>query len=419
MSTFGHLFRVTTYGESHCASVGAIIDGCPPGLELSPQDVQVQLSRRRPGQSDLTTPRNEKDLVHLQSGLEHGVTLGTPIALLVKNEDQRPHDYTETDLYPRPSHADYTYLEKYGVKASSGGGRSSARETIGRVAAGAIAEKYLKEAYGIEIVAFVTSVGKIHLPDELSPPSLTRSDTNEDNDDAEDAISEDFRKLLKTISRAEVDKHPTRCPHPPTAEKMTQRIIRAKDASDSIGGTVTCVIRNVPSGLGEPVFDKFEAALAHAMMSIPATKAFEIGSGFRGTEVPGSKHNDRFVLRPDGRLGTATNWSGGIQGGITNGEDIYFRIGFKSPATISQAQDTARYDGSAGTLAARGRHDPCVVPRAVPIVEAMAAIVVMDQLLMQDARKTAASRLPPIKTLPPTMVMPKREEILKSQEKEA
>ncbi|RXW19404.1 hypothetical protein EST38_g6450 [Candolleomyces aberdarensis] len=407
MSTFGKLFRVTTYGESHCPSVGAIIDGCPPGLELDVSDIQVQLSRRRPGQSNLTTPRNEKDLVHLQSGTEHGVTLGTPIGLLVKNEDQRPHDYSETDLYPRPSHADYTYLEKYGVKASSGGGRSSARETIGRVAAGAIAEKYLKAVYGIEIVAFVSSVGKIHLPALLSPPSLTPSDDNEDNDNVDDAISEEFRSLLTTITRDEVDKHPTRCPHSQTAEKMTQRIIRAKDASDSIGGTVTCVIRNVPAGLGEPVFDKFEAELAHAMLSIPATKAFEIGSGFRGTEVPGSKHNDAFIRRPDGSLGTKTNWSGGVQGGITNGEAIYFRIGFKSPATISQAQATAQYDGTPGTLAARGRHDPCVVPRAVPIVESMAAIVVMDQLLQQEARKAAASRLPPIKTLPPTMVMPK------------
>ncbi|KAF4623233.1 hypothetical protein D9613_001998 [Agrocybe pediades] len=408
MSTFGKLFRVTTYGESHCASVGAIIDGCPPGLELSAQDIQTQLSRRRPGQSDLTTPRNEKDLVHLQSGLEMGVTLGTPIALLVKNEDQRPHDYTETDLYPRPSHADYTYLEKYGIKASSGGGRSSARETIGRVAAGAIAEKYLKIAYGIEIVAFVSSVGKIHLPSTLAPPSLTPINADENDDEVQDALSKEFVDLLSNITRDEVDKLTTRCPHPETSEKMTQRIIRAKNAQDSIGGTVTCVIRNVPAGLGEPVFDKFEAELAHAMLSIPATKAFEIGSGFRGTEVPGSKHNDAFVSDDSGRLRTTTNWSGGIQGGITNGEHIYFRIGFKSPATISQAQQTAQYDGTPGTLAARGRHDPCVVPRAVPIVEAMAAIVVMDQLLAQNARKTAASLLPPITTLPPTMVIPKK-----------
>ncbi|KAE9397671.1 chorismate synthase [Gymnopus androsaceus JB14] len=384
MSTFGHLFRVTTFGESHCASVGAIIDGCPPGLTLSADDIQAQLDRRRPGQSNLTTPRNEKDRVHLQSGLELGVTLGTPIALMVKNEDQRPHDYSETDSYPRPSHADYTYLEKYGVKASSGGGRSSARETIGRVAAGAIAEKYLKAAYGIEVIAFVSSV---------------------------DALSEDFRKLLSTVTREQVDQHATRCPHLDTAELMTKRIIRAKEASDSIGGTVTCVIRNVPSGLGEPCFDKFEATLAHAMLSIPATKAFEIGSGFRGTEVPGSKHNDAFVRREDGRLGTKTNWSGGVQGGITNGEDIYFRVGFKSPATISQAQSTAQYDGTPGSLAARGRHDPCVVPRAVPIVEAMASLVVMDQLLIQNARKTAASLLPPITTLPPTMVMPAKSSV--------
>ncbi|KAK0478155.1 chorismate synthase [Armillaria novae-zelandiae] len=404
MSTFGHLFRVTTYGESHCASVGAIVDGCPPGLNLEPSDIQVQLNRRRPGQSNLTTPRNEKDLVHLQSGIEYGVTLGTPISLLVKNEDQRPHDYSETDLYPRPSHADYTYLEKYGVKASSGGGRSSARETIGRVAAGAIAEKYLKLAYGIEVVAFVSSVGKIHLPSTVVSPSSSDAD----DDDAQDAISEDFRQLLATVTREQVDSHPIRCPHPEIAERMTQRIVRAKEAMDSIGGTITCVIRNVPSGLGEPVFDKFEATLGHAMLSIPATKAFEIGSGFKGTEVPGSKHNDPFVKRDDGRLGTKSNWSGGVQGGITNGEDIYFRIGFKSPATISQAQDTAQYDGTPGSLAARGRHDPCVVPRAVPIVEAMASIVIMDQLLIQNARKTATSLLPPVTTLPSTMVLPKK-----------
>lgn len=402
MSTYGTLFRVTTYGESHCSSVGAIIDGCPPGLELTEEDVQVQLSRRRPGQSNLTTPRNEKDQVHIQSGIERGVTLGTPIGLLVKNEDQRPHDYSETDLYPRPSHADYTYLQKYGIKASSGGGRSSARETIGRVAAGAIAEKYLKQVFGIEIVAFVSSVGKIHLPYN------TASSQDQDSDDDADAVSPEFLKLISTITREEIDKHPTRCPHPETADRMTQRIIRAKDAQDSIGGTVTCVIRNVPGGLGEPVFDKFEAKLGHAMLSIPATKAFEIGSGFRGTEVPGSRHNDPFVGRDGGKLGTTTNWSGGVQGGITNSEDVYFRIGFKSPATISQAQQTAQYDGTPGTLAARGRHDPCVVPRAVPIVESMAAIVVMDQLLIQNARKTASGLLPPVTTLPPTMILPPR-----------
>ncbi|KAJ7226095.1 chorismate synthase [Mycena pura] len=401
MSTYGTLFRVTTFGESHCASVGAIIDGCPPGLELSADDIQVQLNRRRPGQSDLTTPRNEKDAVQLQSGLERGVTLGTPIALLVRNEDQRPHDYSETDLFPRPSHADYTYLEKYGVKASSGGGRSSARETIGRVAAGAIAEKYLRIAHGVEIVAFVSSVGKVHLP-----TTAVAVDADGDDDDAPEPLSPDFRALLANVSREEVDKQLTRCPHPETAERMKQRIMRAKSASDSIGGTVTCIVRRLPPGLGEPVFDKLEALLAHAMLSIPATKGFEIGSGFRGTEVSGSAHNDAFVRRRDGSLGTATNWSGGIQGGISNGEDVYFRVAFKPPATISQAQTTVQYDGTPGTLAARGRHDPCVVPRAVPIVEAMAAIVLMDALLMQKARQAAASLLPPITTLPPTMVLP-------------
>ncbi|KAJ7771933.1 chorismate synthase [Mycena maculata] len=403
MSTFGKLFRVTTFGESHCASVGAIIDGCPPGLQLSAADIQVQMDRRRPGQSDLTTPRNEKDAVQLQSGLELGVTLGTPIALLVRNEDQRPHDYSETDLYPRPSHADFTYLEKYGVKASSGGGRSSARETVGRVAAGAIAERYLKIAHGVEIVAFVSSVGKIHIP--VSAASVGADD---ENDDAPEPLSEEFRTLLATVSREDVDKHPTRCPHLATAERMKKRIIRAKAAMDSIGGTVTCVIRNLPSGLGEPVFDKFEALLAHAMLSIPATKGFELGSGFRGAEVPGSLHNDAFVRRADGGLGTASNWSGGVQGGITNGEDVYFRVGFKPPATISQAQATAQYDGTPGSLAARGRHDPCVVPRAVPIVEAMAALVAMDLLMIQKSRQAAAALLPPITTLPPTMVMPPR-----------
>jgi chorismate synthase len=264
------------------------------------------------------------------------------------------------------------------------------KKCTGRVAAGAIAEKYLKLAYGVEIVAFVSSVGKIHLPSTIPVPNSAE----DDNDDTTDALSPEFLDLLNTVTRSQVDAHPTRCPHAETAEKMTQRIIRAKSASDSIGGTVTCVIRGLPSGLGEPVFDKFEAALAHAMLSIPATKAFEIGSGFRGTEVPGSRHNDMFYAKDGGKLGTKTNWSGGIQGGITNGEHVYFRIGFKSPATISQAQATAKYDGTPGTLAARGRHDPCVVPRAVPIVEAMAALVVADMVLQQGARTSAKALIP-------------------------
>ncbi|KAL1741962.1 chorismate synthase [Schizophyllum fasciatum] len=391
MSTFGSLYRVTTFGESHCKSVGAIIDGCPPGMRLTDADVQVQLRRRRPGQSNLTTPRNEPDLVAIQSGTEQGITLGTPIGLMVQNTDHRPHDYSETDLYPRPSHADYTYLEKYDVKASSGGGRSSARETIGRVAAGAIAEKYLKEVYGVEIVAFVSGVGKVHVP---------RTTGAADDDDI---LSADYMRLLNTVTREDVDKNTIRCPHAASYEQMTDLITSTAAKSDSVGGTVTCVIRNLPSGLGEPVFDKFEAKLAHAMLSIPATKAFELGSGFAGTAAHGSRHNDAFVARAGARrLGTRTNWSGGVQGGITNGEPVYFRVGFKPPATISQAQATATYAGADGTLAARGRHDPCVVPRAVPIVEAMAAIVAMDMVLVQEARHAARARLAPL-NLPPGM----------------
>ncbi|CEH19229.1 chorismate synthase [Ceraceosorus bombacis] len=388
-------------------------------MRLSNEDVQVQLSRRRPGQSDLTTPRDEKDKVSIQSGVEKGVTLGTPISMLVKNQDQRPKDYTDEtlDLYPRPSHADWTYLDKYGVKASSGGGRSSARETIGRVAAGAVAEKYLSEAFGVEIVAFVSSVGAVHIPrfpgEKLASESSASKATSStdaaigshagavdntldlsglDEEEIQEPLSKEFRNLLDRVTRQEVDKDDVRCPHPLAAERMRQRILLAKSKNDSIGGTVTCVIRRVPSGLGEPCFDKLEAKLAHAMLSIPATKAFEIGSGFRGTEVPGSKHNDAFVEK-NGKLGTETNWSGGIQGGISNGEDIYFRIGFKSPATISQDQKTVSYTGKAGVLATRGRHDPCVVPRAVPIVESMAALVLIDALLAQDARHLAATRL--------------------------
>ncbi|GAA96747.1 uncharacterized protein L969DRAFT_90679 [Mixia osmundae IAM 14324] len=419
MSTFGTLYRVTTYGESHCASVGCIIDGCPPGLQLVEQDIQTQLSRRRPGQSALTTPRDEADSVAIQSGTEHGVTLGTPIGLRVQNKDQRPHDYTETDLYPRPSHADWTYLLKYGIKASSGGGRSSARETIGRVAAGAIAEKYLREACGVEIVAFVSSVGKVHIPYLASTSHAASGQTvdliggGEEEDDADELLTKEYMDMLSKVTREQVDQNNIRCPHPEAAKRMEERIMRAKAANDSIGGTVTCVIRNSPVGLGEPCFDKLEAKLGHAMLSIPATKAFEIGSGFRGATVAGSKHNDAFVRRPDGTLGTLTNKSGGVQGGISNGENIYFRCSFKSPATISQEQKTARYDGEAGSLATRGRHDPCVVPRAIAIVEAMAALVIMDAFLIQKSREAARLMLPPITTLPATMALPTKQGINK------
>ncbi|GKT99730.1 chorismate synthase [Fusarium langsethiae] len=389
MSSFGQFFRVTTAGESHGKSVSCIIDNCPPNLGLTEADIQPQLNRRRPGQSAITTPRNEKDRVTIHSGTEDGVTLGTPILLTVPNEDQRPKDYGNKtiDLYPRPSHADWTYLEKYGTKASSGGGRSSARETIARVAAGAVAEKWLKEAYGIEIVAFVTSVGNIKLFGDS------------------DSMSSDpaFLSLAERITRQEVDENlPVRCPDDAYGRAMEARIAELRDAHDSTGGTVTCVIRNAPSGLGEPCFDKLQATLAHAMMSIPAVKAFELGSGFQGAEMTGSKHNDPFVPAPAldaasektgiprSKLQTKTNHSGGIQGGISNGMPIFFKVGFKPPATISQDQTTARYDGQGeGVLAAKGRHDPCVVPRAVPIVEGMAALVIADAIMAQHARQMA------------------------------
>jgi chorismate synthase len=356
-STFGTLFRVTTFGESHCKGVGVIVDGCPPRMPLTEADIQPQLDRRRPGQSAVSTPRQESDTVTILSGTENGLTLGTPIALLVPNKDQRPGDYAEMSNIPRPSHADYTYQIKYGIRASSGGGRSSARETIGRVAAGAIAEKWLKLNHGIEIVAWVSSVGTIDAP-ELD---------------------------IKTISRSSVDATIMRCPDPASAERMIDAVKAARDAGDSLGGIVTCVCRNVPAGLGEPVFDKLEAKLAHAMLSLPATKGFEIGSGFAGVRMPGSAHNDPFIQKGD-RLGTVTNYSGGVQGGISNGEPIIFRVAFKPPATIGKAQRTATFDGEETVLEAKGRHDPCVVNRAVPIVEAMAALVLIDAALIQRSR---------------------------------
>jgi chorismate synthase len=357
-SSFGTLFRVTTFGESHCAGVGAIVDGCPPGLSLTEDDIQVQLTRRRPGQSKVNTPRDEKDRVKILSGTENGITLGTPIGLFVANEDQRPKDYGEMSRIPRPSHADFTYEMKYGVRASSGGGRSSARETIGRVAAGAIAEKWLREHHGVEIIAWVSSCGEIDAG-EVNPETVTRED---------------------------VDQNIIRCPNSEAAERMIDRVTALREEGDSIGGTLTCVVRNAPIGLGEPVFDKLEAKLAQAMMSIPATKGFEIGSGFEAAKMTGFEHNDAFVMK-NGKLGTRTNHSGGIQGGISNGEPIVFRIAIKPPATISKAQPTADFDGKETVLEAKGRHDPFVVNRAVPIVETMTALVLMDMALIQQARR--------------------------------
>ncbi len=357
-STFGRLLRVTTFGESHCKGVGAILDGCPPKLALDEEDIQKQLDRRRPGQSRLSTDRQESDRVTILSGVENGLTLGTPIGLFVANKDHIPGDYQTMRFIPRPSHADYTYQIKYGVRASSGGGRSSARETIGRVAAGAIAEKYLQEQHNVEIVAWVSSVGPI------------------------DAAA----VCVESIDRVSVDQTVVRCPDPTTAAKMAERISQLKEAGDSVGGVVTCVARNVPVGLGEPVFDKLEAKLAQAMLSIPATKGFEIGSGFSGARMQGSAHNDPFVPKGE-RLGTITNNSGGVLGGISNGEPIVFRVAFKPPATIAQPQQTVDFEGQPAILEAKGRHDPCVVPRAVPIVEAMTALTLGDLLLRQRMRR--------------------------------
>lgn len=362
-SSFGTLFRVTTYGESHCKAVGVVIDGCPPGLALAEADIQAQLDRRRPGQSALSTDRQEEDRVTILSGTERGRTLGTPIALQVANKDQRPQDYGTMRDIPRPSHADYTYQMKYGIRASSGGGRSSARETIGTVAAGAVAAKILAARHGIDIVAWVASVGDI----EAAPVNC------------------------EEISRSAVDATAIRCPDAQAAASMMQLVKELKEQGDSVGGTVRCVIRNVPPGLGEPVYEKLEAKLAQAMLAIPATKGFEIGSGFAGARMRGSQHNDPFIKKGD-RLGTVSNRSGGIQGGISNGEPITLHIAFKPPATISLPQTTVDFAGEAAILEAKGRHDPCVVPRAVPIVEAMAALVILDMLMRQEARQAVTFR---------------------------
>jgi len=356
-SSLGTLFRVSTFGESHGIGVGAIVDGCPAGLQLSEADIQPQLDRRRPGQSDLTTPREEADQVTILSGVENGLTLGTPIGLLVHNKDQRPGDYGEMDQVPRPSHADFTYQAKYGIRASSGGGRSSARETIGRVAAGAIAEKILREEWGVEIVAWVSSVG------------------------AEEAVNVD----VDSVSRDQVDGNLSRCPDKPSADRMEALVREVLEAKDSVGGVVSCVCRNLPAGWGEPVFDKLDAMLAQAMLSLPATKGFEIGSGFAGTRLRGSQHNDPFVQKGK-RLGTLTNYAGGTLGGISSGEPVLFRVAFKPVATIGQSQQTVDFDGKPVILEAKGRHDPCVVPRAVPIVESMAALVLLDLALRQKTR---------------------------------
>ena len=355
-NTFGQLFRVTTFGESHGGGVGVVIDGCPPNLELRDAEIQRELDRRRPGQSELTTQRKEEDKCEILSGVFDGKTLGTPIAILVRNKDARPEDYVDMAEKFRPSHADFTYEAKYGIRNWQGGGRASARETIGRVAAGAIAKKILSALYAeFEIIAYVAQIHEV------------------------------VAKINRSVVKAkEIEKNVVRCPDGAAAKKMVSLIEQVRGEGDSMGGVIECVIRGIPAGLGEPVFDKLEADLAKGILSIPATKGFEIGSGFAATRMRGSQHNDPFEMR-DGRIRAATNNSGGVQGGISNGEEIYFRVAFKPTATIGHEQKTVTRSRKQTRLAARGRHDPCVLPRAVPIVEAMAALVLCDHALRQRA----------------------------------
>lgn len=358
-NSFGTLFRVTTFGESHGGGVGCVVDGCPPRLRLAAADLQAELDRRRPGQSRLTTPRDEADVAEILSGVSpDGQTLGTPIAVLVRNKDQRSGDYSEMSVAYRPSHADATYDMKYGVRAVAGGGRSSARETIGRVAAGAIAKKLLLQLAGTEVLAFVSAV--------------------------HDVVTEGVD--LETFTQADVEASLVRCPDPAASPRMVAAVDAVRVRGDSCGGVVTCVVRRPPRGLGSPVFDKLEARLAAAMLSLPATKGFELGSGFAGAATRGSEHNDPFYMDASGLLRTSANRSGGVQGGISNGEPIVFRVAFKPTSTIGSAQSTVTRAGEGATLRARGRHDPCVVPRAVPMVEAMAALVLVDALMAQAAQ---------------------------------
>ena len=356
-SSFGVLFRISTFGESHGPGLGVVVDGCPAQVALDLQQIQAELDRRRPGQSRLVTQRKEDDRVEILSGMLDGITLGTPIAMLIRNADARSKDYDGVARAYRPSHADYTYDAKYGIRAVAGGGRASARETAGRVAAGAIAQQLLAR-HGVEIVAWVDEVNGIKAS----------------VDDA-------------TITRAAVDVNDLRCPDTAAAPTMIERVERARKDGDSVGGVIRVIARGVPPGWGEPVFDKLEADLAKAMFSIPAVKGVENGSGFAGTLMTGSEHNDLFYRRDDGSIGTRTNRSGGIQGGISNGEAITMRIAFKPTATIMRAQETVDRDGNPTTLEPKGRHDPCVLPRAVPIVEAMMALVLADHMLRQAASR--------------------------------
>lgn len=356
-NTFGQLFRVTTFGESHGGGVGAVVDGCPPGLEISEEDIQQELDRRRPGQSSITTPRIEQDEIHILSGVVDGQTTGTPIMLLAYNKDAKSEDYLHLkDLY-RPGHADYTFEKKYGIRDWKGSGRASARETLGRVAAGAIAKKYLKKKLGIEVLSFVKQVGDIK--------------TNID---------------FNNVTMNAIESNMVRCPDEEKAQEMIKLIEKVRDEGDSVGGIIQGVIRNVPVGLGEPVFDKLSADLGKAMLSINAVKGFDIGSGFDGVILRGSQHNDGFFINKQGQIKTKTNHAGGTLGGISNGETIYFRVAIKPVSTIKKKQQTVNKNNEIVTLEATGRHDPCVLPRAIPIVDAMAALVIMDHYLRHKAQ---------------------------------
>ena len=350
-NSFGQLFKITTCGESHGGAVGVIIDGCPAGLEISATEIQLELDRRKPGQSSITSPRKEQDIIHILSGLFEGKTTGTPILLLAYNADMRPEDYDKLKNIYRPSHADYTYMKKYGIRDFRGSGRASARETLARVAAGAIAKKYLKTYYNIEILSYVEQVGNLR--------------TNINHTD---------------VSINQIESNIIRCPDQAISTEMIKLIETIRDDGDSIGGIIRGVIRHVPAGLGEPVFDKLSADLGKAMLSINAVKGFDIGSGFEGVTLRGHQHNDEYMIE-NNHLKIKTNHAGGTLGGISTGEDIYFRVAFKPVATIAKSQNTVTLDNKSIELSATGRHDPCVLPRAVPIVDAMSALVIMDHLL--------------------------------------
>ncbi|GAB4186766.1 MAG: chorismate synthase [Thermoflexibacter sp.] len=348
MNSYGKIFRITTFGESHGTAVGVIIDGCPAGLPIDINFIQAELDRRRPGQSRITTQRQEGDKVEVLSGIFEGKSQGTPITLAVWNEDQRSRDYSHIADKFRPSHADYTYQMKYNTRDYRGGGRSSARETLARVAAGAVAKQFLA-TLGIKVTAYVSQVGHLRLENDYTKYNFE-----------------------------EIENNIVRCPEPSMAEKMIALIDETRKNRDTIGGVITCIVQGTPVGLGEPAFDKLHAELGKAMLSINAVKGFEYGSGFEGVKMYGSQHNDLFYISEDGSIRTKTNYSGGIQGGISNGEDIYFRVAFKPVATIMQDQESVNEAGERVIVSGKGRHDPCVVPRAVPIVEAMAALVITD-----------------------------------------